>query len=113
MPFTEMRGALGLGGRQVPGLLLVLEPGRAVRAIAKRLVGGVAAPAKSHSRPACKTVGPPLHIHKLNLAFNTQRAIIANCNLCGRHGDSLLRLIYSLTVRSCILQNRFQEHAPA
>ena len=96
MQFAEPHGALRLGGGQIPGLLLVLKSSRTMRAVAKRLIGRMAATAKGHCRPAPKPVGFSFHVHKLNLAFHTQRAVIANRNLCSRHGESLLRMIFTI-----------------
>jgi hypothetical protein len=76
-------GKLDLGFRwgQLPSLLLVLESGRLVGAVAKRLVGRVPATAESDGGASSEAICLTLHVDELDFPFDTQRAITPNDNL--------------------------------
>ena len=76
-------GRLDLGFRwgELPSLLLVLESGRLVGAVTKRLVRGVPATAESDRGASTETVCLTLHVDELDLPFDTQRAITTNDDL--------------------------------
>ena len=77
-----LRAALGLnlgfGWGKLPSLLLVLKSSRLVRAIAKRLVGGVSASAESDRGSSSEAICLTLHVDELDFPFDTQRAVIPN-----------------------------------
>ena len=73
-------GRLDLGFRwgELPSLLLVLESGRLVGAVAKRLVRRVSATAKSDRGASGEAICLTLHVDELDFPFDAQWAIIPN-----------------------------------
>jgi len=71
-------------GWKVSSLLLVLKTRGFVRPIAKGLIRGVAATAKGNCGAAAKTVRFTFHIEEFDFPFDTQGAVIADCDLCRR-----------------------------
>ena len=69
--------------RKFARLLLVLKSCGLVRAIAKGLVRGVPATAKSDCRAAAKAVGSAFHVDEFEFPFDAQRPIIPYDDLRG------------------------------
>ena len=84
------RNLLNLRRGKISCLLLILKTGGLVRAIAKRLVGGMPATAKRDGCPSAETIAAALHIDEFDFPFDAQRTIIANSNFIARHSGSLL-----------------------
>jgi hypothetical protein len=59
-------------------LLLVLESGRLVGAVAKGFVGGVPATAEGDRCASGEAIGLTLHVDELDFSFDTQGAVISN-----------------------------------
>jgi hypothetical protein len=79
---NHLRAALGLnlrfGWRELSRLLLVLESGRLVGAVAKGLVRRMPAPAKGDRGASSEAVCLTLHVDDLDFPFDAQWAIIPN-----------------------------------
>ncbi len=60
-----------------------------VRAIAKGLVFGQAAAAKSKGSPALKPVHIALCVYNFKIALHFERAVGVYCNFCRSHGAKL------------------------
>jgi hypothetical protein len=54
-------------------------------AIAKRLIGRVAAAAKRERFPSAEAVGLAVHVQQFHFAFDAQGAIVPDCDLRGWH----------------------------
>jgi hypothetical protein len=81
---------LGLEGRwlgrwKIPRLNCVSETYLLVGAIAKRLVGGMAATAERNRRAARQAEWLAGRIVDLKIALDSQRAIVKGSDLCGHH----------------------------
>ena len=85
---------LGSRGREVARFLLILKSCGLVRPIAKGLAGGMAATAKSDRCATAKAVRPAFHVDKLDFTFDTERAVIADCDFRRGH-------LYSYTQVNC------------
>jgi len=71
-------------------LLLVLKSRSLMRAIAKRLAGGVPAAAEGNCTASSQAIRPAFHIDKFEFSFNTQWPVISYYNFRRRHSRSIL-----------------------
>ena len=65
----------------------MLEAMRLVRAIAKRLVGGVAAAAKCDDFTATEVIGIPSRVEQFDVSMYFDGAVVVDGNLCFFHDE--------------------------
>jgi hypothetical protein len=71
-----------------------------MRAIAKRFVGGVAAPAKTYGRPSGKAKGLPLGVDNLEITFEADGPVVLDRDFRRRHFFSCVPQSMPIVLRS-------------
>jgi hypothetical protein len=71
-----------------------------MRAIAERLVGGVAAPAKAYGRPSGKAKRLPLRVDNLEITFEADGSVVLDRDFRRRHFFSCFPQSMPIVLRS-------------